>query len=432
MQKNKGKLLVGALFLAACAGLFYFYAARTDSPAADERTTAEKDAQPQEGPVTLFNLNSTENLFTGTEITDFLYEEEPAVEIVETEEFNPQKLEASLNKPDERQDQIAELIAREIKFDMQPHEDFFAGTLEARSEDILDRLYEEELPDDILDVNPDNPDEHLYRKKASELKIIPSSKPFYFGETPVIAIVIDDMGVSPKRTHDIATINAPLTASFLTYSRNLPEQIANSAAAGHEIMIHVPMEAQSDLDAAPDVLTTTMSLREIQTNLQKMLDKFSGIKGINNHMGSKLTEDYERMTAVMEVLAANRLFFLDSKTSAKSRAEEAAKATRIPYAHRHVFLDNNNDKAYILGQLGKTEKLARKNGYAIAIGHPKTQTFAALQEWLPSLKDKHIRLVHLSEIVAILNPGREFAALLPRPTEVKQIVPATQTAKVEK
>ena len=57
---------------------------------------------------------------------------------------------------------------------------------------------------------------------------------------------------------------------------------------------------------------------------------------------------------------------------------------------------------------------------------------AALQEWLPSLKDKHIRLVHLSEIVAILNPGREFAALLPRPTEVKQIVPATQTAKVEK
>ena len=312
MQKNKGKLLVGALFLAACAGLFYFYAARTDSPAADERTTAENDAQPQEGPVTLFNLNSTENLFTGTEITDFLYEEEPAVEIVETEEFNPQKLEASLNKPDERQNQIAELIAREINFDMQPHEDFFAGTLEARSEDILDRLYEEELPDDILDVNPDNPDEHLYRKKASELKIIPSSKPFYFGETPVIAIVIDDMGVSPKRTHDIATINAPLTASFLTYSRNLPEQIANSAAAGHEIMIHVPMEPKSKANLAPDTLTTTMNEAEIKNGLRTMLKKFKNIRGINNHMGSQFTEDRGRMTYVMDVLKENNLFFLSS------------------------------------------------------------------------------------------------------------------------
>ncbi len=390
--------------MAVFAGLFYFYAAQFEKTSADERTTAENGVLPQESSVTLFSLKETESRFAGTEITDFLYDEEPAVEIVETEEFNPQKLEASLNKPDERQDQIAELIAREINFDMQPHEDFFAGTLEARSEDILDQLYEEELPDDILDLDPNNPDEHLYRKKASDLNIIPSNKPFYFGGTPVVAIVIDDMGVSPKRTHDIATLKAPLTASFLTYSRNLQRQIDNSVAAGHEIMVHVPMEAQSNIDAAPDVLTTTMSLREIQTNLQNMLNKFSGIKGINNHMGSKLTEDYERMTAVMEVLAANRLFFLDSKTSAKSRAEEAAKATRIPYAHRHVFLDNNNDKAYILGQLSKTENLARKNGYAIAIGHPKSQTYQALKVWLEGLDEKNIKVVHLSKIINVLNP----------------------------
>ena len=121
-------------------------------------------------------------------------------------------------------------------------------------------------------------------------------------------------------------------------------------------------------------------------------------------MGSKLTEDKEKMLAVMEVLQEQGLFFLDSKTSAASRAEEAAAEIGIAYAHRHVFLDNNNDKQYILGQLKKTEQLARKNGYAIAIGHPKTQTYAALKEWLPKLEQQGIEVVPLSRVIKVLNP----------------------------
>jgi DNA-binding transcriptional regulator WhiA len=117
-----------------------------------------------------------------------------------------------------------------------------------------------------------------------------------------------------------------------------------------------------------------------------------------------VTSNFDRMTAVMEVLKEQDLFFLDSKTSSKSREEEAAAKVGIAYAHRHVFLDNNNDKAYILGQLNKVEKLAHKNGYAIAIGHPKTQTYAALKEWLPKLSSKKIKLMKLSEVVKILNP----------------------------
>lgn len=264
---------------------------------------------------------------------------------------------------------------------------------------MLDNLYEEKLPDDIIDEQI-----VIQNDKMKDLHIIPVRKPPYFGKQPVVVIVIDDMGISSKRTADISSLYYPLTSAFLTYGKNLEQQIEKSVKAGHEIMLHTPMEPHSNADIAPDVLTTQMSKEEIKNNLKEMLSKFKSIKGINNHMGSKLTEDFNRMTAVMEILKERGLFFLDSKTSAKSRAEEAAAKVGIAYAHRHVFLDNNNDKAYILGQLGKVEKLALKNGYAIAIGHPKTQTYAALKEWLPTLAKKEIKLMKLSEAVKILNP----------------------------
>ena len=265
---------------------------------------------------------------------------------------------------------------------------------------LLDHLYEEKLPDDIID-------EHHKEKtdKTKGINIIPAKKPPYFGDKKAVVIVVDDMGISLKRTAEITSLKAPITSSFLTYGRKLDEQIEASAKSGHEIMVHIPMEAQNAVDVAPDVLTTQMSLSEIKDNLLEMLKKFKNIKGINNHMGSKLTEDYGRMKTVMEVLKEQGLYFLDSKTSPKSKAEMAAKDSGIAYAHRHIFLDNQNDKAYILGQLSKVERLANKNGYAIAIGHPKTQTYAALKEWLPTVDKKGIKIIPLSETIKILNPN---------------------------
>ena len=265
--------------------------------------------------------------------------------------------------------------------------------------ELLDKLYEEDLPDDVIDESLKENQPHL-----KEVTFIPPHKPVYWGKEPKVIIVIDDMGISKKRTADIISLHYPLTVAFLTYGNKLEEQIASAEKSGHEIMLHTPMEATSNIDAAPDVLTTKMSLDELAGNFEKMLNNFPKIQGINNHMGSKLTEDFERMQVIMKILKKRGMFFLDSKTSAKSRAEAAAAEEGIAYAHRHVFLDNNNDKDYVLGQLNKVEKLAHKNGYAIAIGHPKTATFAALQEWLPSLPDKGIELIHLSEAIKVLHP----------------------------
>lgn len=279
--------------------------------------------------------------------------------------------------------------------------------------DKIEETYEEELPSEAYMEEEElsetellrqyGEDYHIYHGHRSirEMGILPSKRPMYFGPQPVIAVVIDDMGVSPKRTADISSLQAPLTSSFLTYAKKLPEQIAAARQSGHEIMIHVPMQAKSNRDVAPDVLTVNMKPEEVGKRLEEMLAKFDHVKGINNHMGSLFTEDSERLGAVMEVLKKHELFFLDSKTSAKSVGRQEAGRHGVVYAHRHVFLDNENNVDYINGQLRLTERIARKNGYAVAIGHPKSGTFQALAAWLPELEKKGIKLVPMSKIAEV-------------------------------
>ena len=241
-------------------------------------------------------------------------------------------------------------------------------------------VYEEELP-----------------HKIEKPKPLTNQKPL--SSLLKIAIVVDDMGASPKRTKDIIDIKAPLTASFLTFAPQLDKQVAQSIAAGHEVMLHVPMQPQSKIYVSNDVLTVDMTEMQIAERFKKMLEKIKGIKGVNNHMGSRFTERADKLAPVMKVLAEHNLFFLDSKTTPKSRVEKTAAKYGVRYVHRHVFLDNRDELEYILHQLANTEKVARANGYAIAIGHPKTQTGRALRLWLPTLKEKGIELVPLSTLV---------------------------------
>lgn len=338
--------------------------------------------------------------------SDFLYNDNEIIQVIKNEEANLDVFDPK----HEKGIKLAALVEKNIQLKLPAYDETVFTQMENLNQTILYQLYEEELPNDIIDDKGNSQYIHDSHKNIKDIKFLPEKKPYYFGPKPVIAIVIDDMGISHKRTAEIYKIKAPLTASFLTYGRKLNEQMDKSREAGQEIMLHVPMEAMTTKDAAPDVLTTAMSREEIEANLENMLKRFQNIKGINNHMGSKMTANEHKMGAVMNVLHKHGLFFLDSKTSALSKAGNAAEKHKVAYAHRHVFLDNQNDKAYILKQLELTEKLAQKNGYAIAIGHPKTQTAAALSEWLDSFDNKEFALVHLSEIVKVLNP-RHYTAL---------------------
>ena len=274
----------------------------------------------------------------------------------------------------------------------------YINEIELPSQVIYD-FYEEKLPEDVIDTEaPKN-----VHPKISGIKIEVSRKPPYFGREPVIAIVIDDMGVSHRRTANISSLDYPLTSSFLTYASNLRPQIAAAERAGHEIIAHLPMEPKASMNVSPDVLMVKMNEKQVAEGLNGMLDKFPGIAGVNNHMGSRFTEDAERMDVVMKELEKRGLFFLDSKTTPHSAGEKAAKDNRVRYVSRNVFLDNEDKFDYVMRQLRQTEAIARKNGYAVAIGHPKEQTYNALKVWLPTLKSRNLRLVHLSEIVKALN-----------------------------
>lgn len=216
-----------------------------------------------------------------------------------------------------------------------------------------------------------------------------------------IAVVIDDIGLSVPFTKEIAQIKAPLTVSFLPYGASNKEQVEALKAAGFEVMLHVPMMPHVPAALAPITLSPEMDKVETQKELNKMIDRFAGtgIYGVNNHMGSLLTERVKNMGYVMDVLKNRGLFFLDSKTTSKSVAKKVADEYGVSYIARDVFLDNKNDYDYILGQFREAEKIAKKNGFAVAIGHPHSQTLKALNDWLKEAESKDFEIVHLSDLL---------------------------------
>ncbi len=217
---------------------------------------------------------------------------------------------------------------------------------------------------------------------------------------PVIALVIDDMGVDLIHSQQILKLNDIYTVSYLTYAPNLQSQIDMARSKGKEVLLHVPMESIHKIfDYGPEVLLTTNSRAENLKVLTSMLDRATGYIGINNHMGSKFTSDLPLLSAVIEELASRGLMFLDSKTSPKSQADSIIAHIKLPFASRDVFIDDSSKLEDIEKYLHKTEYIAKKRGYVIAIAHPRPNTIKAFEQWLPTLKAKGITTVPLSYII---------------------------------
>ncbi len=223
-------------------------------------------------------------------------------------------------------------------------------------------------------------------------------------KNPMIAIVVDDMGVDMIRSNKMLGIPDIYTFSFLTYAPNLQSQINFAKTKGKEVMLHVPMEALNNIyDYGPEVLSTKHSRSENLELLNTMLNRVSGYIGINNHMGSKFTSDLPLLSGVIEELSKKGLMFLDSKTIASSKADEIVEHIKLPYASRDIFIDDSNKIEDIKKSLISLENIAKKRGYAIAICHPRDNTIKVLQDWLPTLKEKGITSVPLSYIIDKVN-----------------------------
>ena len=232
------------------------------------------------------------------------------------------------------------------------------------------------------------------------------------GQRPKVVIVIDDLGMDRKRTARAMGLRGPLTLSFLPYAEDLDAQTAVARGGGHELLMHVGMEPVGEnIDPGPDVLRTGLDSEMLRLLLEKNLGRFEGYVGINNHMGSRFTADVSGMTLVMEILKRRGLLFLDSRTTGRSVGVELAREAGVPVAERNIFLDNVNETAAISARLQELEQLARRRGYAVAIGHPRDATLDALEGWLKNLEDRGLALVPLSAVVATNQGGKLRSAV---------------------
>jgi polysaccharide deacetylase 2 family uncharacterized protein YibQ len=217
---------------------------------------------------------------------------------------------------------------------------------------------------------------------------------------PMIAIVIDDMGLDKANAARVIALPGPLTIAFMSYAGDLDSQSNLARMAGDEIWMHIPMQPlDGEVDAGPNVLKTDLSSEEIRRRLDWSLARLPGIVGVNNHMGSKFTQYAPGMTVVMQDLRARGLAFLDSRTIAATVASEVAGQMGVPHIDRDVFIDNDESVPSVLRQLEETERIALRRGFALAIGHPHPTTIAALQQWLPTLKAKGFVLVPASALL---------------------------------
>ncbi|MDP7600089.1 MAG: divergent polysaccharide deacetylase family protein, partial [Rhodospirillales bacterium] len=275
----------------------------------------------------------------------------------------------------------------------------------------LSKAYEEALPEQVFEpqkpvpapppkiikkINPVIVAPELantWRQNAVQLTELPPG--------PQIAIVIDDAGLDRKRTAAAINLPGPLTIAFLTYAGALPKQAGAARKAGHEIMAHMAMEPlDKSVDPGPNVLQSDIEAAEILKRLTWGLDRFAGYVGINNHMGSRFTADSFGMNVVMRELKRRGLLFVDSRTSGQTVGASVALANDVPFTQRNIFLDNVPTVEAVNKQLRRMEIFAKRNGTAVAIGHPRDATIMALSQWLAVMAEKGFVLVPISAIVA--------------------------------
>jgi polysaccharide deacetylase 2 family uncharacterized protein YibQ len=221
------------------------------------------------------------------------------------------------------------------------------------------------------------------------------------GTTGRLAIVIDDMGSSLSEARSLAAINLPLTFAIIPGLR-VDTQVAGFAASNNiQTMIHIPMQSKGwpNRRLEANGLLVSMDADELRERVSGFIAKFPGAIGVNNHMGSEFTEQEDKMTVVLQVMKNKRLFFIDSVTSPESVGWKVAQHLGVKSARRNVFLDNEQDRNYILGQLNQAVRLAKKSGSAIAICHPHQATIAALAAALPGLAGQGVQLVPVSQLV---------------------------------
>ncbi|WP_462164502.1 divergent polysaccharide deacetylase family protein [Pseudoalteromonas xiamenensis] len=213
-----------------------------------------------------------------------------------------------------------------------------------------------------------------------------------------IAIVIDDIGYH-QRDMDLLNLPGTLTYSILPHTPYSQRFAFKASQQGKELLLHVPMESTNDKLLGPGGLTSDMGRLELQSTLGHALASLPQVKGVNNHMGSRLTQETEPMRWTMEILKKRGLFFLDSRTTVQTQAQHVANLVGVMNISRNVFLDNDLNEEAMLVQLEELKRIATQNQFAVAIAHPYPETQSFLLAQLPLLSAQGFELVPVSQLV---------------------------------
>lgn len=200
-----------------------------------------------------------------------------------------------------------------------------------------------------------------------------------------LAIVIDDFGYRPHEEQQVLALPTAISIAVLPNAPYAREMATKAHQQGREVLIHLPMAPLSKQPLERDTLRPDMSQEEIARIIRDAVQKVPFAVGLNNHMGSAMTSSPTGMHNVMQVLEHYPFYFLDSMTIGNSQSSQAASGTGVKVIKRNVFLDNTSNEADIRQQFNRAVALARRNGSAIAIGHPHPNTVRVLQQMLPTL-----------------------------------------------
>jgi polysaccharide deacetylase 2 family uncharacterized protein YibQ len=214
-----------------------------------------------------------------------------------------------------------------------------------------------------------------------------------------LALIIDDCGQWLSTERGFVSLDVPITLSVLPYVHGSAAIAQEAHDAGKGVMLHLPMETLSGMYPGPGEVKTTMTDAQVQDQVRADLAQVPLAQGVNNHEGSKASADVRVMRDVMQVMNEHHdLFFIDSRTNARSVGAQEAGDEGIPSASRDVFLDNKETVAYTEAQLREAAEIAKRNGSAIAIGHPRVTTLEAVKAMIPQLQSEGITFVLASSL----------------------------------
>lgn len=224
--------------------------------------------------------------------------------------------------------------------------------------------------------------------------------PLKFPSQPAISIVIDDLGEQLENGMKAVDLPGQVTLAFLPYTPYATTLAARAHEIDKEIMLHMPMEAIEPHRLGKGGLTKEMHQQEFISTIEDALASIPYVAGLNNHMGSLLTQEHKHMMWLMqEINHHGNLFFVDSRTITGSVAQHAAMENHIPNLRRDIFLDDDKDPSAIRAQFDELIALAQSKGAALAIGHPYPQTLSFLQQRLSHLKKSGVELISVSALI---------------------------------